>query len=84
MKRQRFTDDRLCKPAQKAQAEAMKEYKKYKEELGIEIECRFHHMIMCQPAAFSRTWSLSHYFCLLPLSIRLCNNPLSIQLQVCP
>ena len=41
MKRQRFTADRLCEPAKKAQVDAEKEYKKYKKELGIEIECRY-------------------------------------------
>ena len=52
MKRLRFTADRLCEPAKKAQADAVKEYKKYKEELGIKIECRYHHVCVCQPAAF--------------------------------
>ena len=52
MTRQRFTADRLCEPARIAQDAAMKEYEKYKGVLDIKIECRYHNLFICQPAAF--------------------------------
>ena len=92
MERKRFTADRLCEPAKKAQAKAIEEYNKYKDELDIKIECRYHNLCMCQPAAFCIHTS----FLFLPLSLSLSLSLLSfcvcvvthnftrIHVQVCP
>ena len=74
MTRQRFTAERLCEPARIAQDAAMKEYEKYKDVLDIKIECRYHNLCMCQPAAFrvhAPFLSLSLSIALTTIALRL-------------
>ena len=61
MKRQRFTADRLYEHTGKEQARAMEAYEQYKDKTGIEKECRYHNLCMCNPAAFcvARLFSFS-------------------------
>ena len=87
MKRQRLTADRLCEAARVAQATAMKEYKNYKDDPGIRIECRCYYLCMCPSAAFH-----AHVpFLFLSLSLSLlsfcvcvaAHNFTTIHVQVC-
>ena len=88
MARQRFTADRLCEPARIAQDAAMKEYEKYKDVLDIKIECRYHSLFICQPAAFRvHAPFLSLSLSLSLLSLYVCvvaHNFTTIHVQVCP
>ena len=79
MKRQRFTADRLCEPARNAQDAAIKEYEKYKEVLDLKIECRYHSLFICQPAAFR----VHAPFLFLSLSLSLALSTIVLQLRCC-
>ena len=83
MTRQRFTADRLCEPARIAQDAAIEEYEKYKDVLDIKIECRYHNLFICQPAAFRVHAPFLFLSLSLSLSLSLTLSTIVLRLRCC-